>query len=68
MPKIFLIKNRLHQQQLKLLEAQNILHSKDVDQFGSFSDNSNNDEPLSLVSRKRDTEPGKCINLNMKQT
>lgn len=29
MPKIFLIKNRLHQQQLRLLESQNLLNKDD---------------------------------------
>lgn len=63
MPKIFLIKNRLHQQQLRLLESQNLLSAKDEDRLGPLSGSSNggsshhhhsNDEPLSLVSRKKD--------------
>ncbi|XP_055910056.1 transcriptional regulator ovo isoform X2 [Eupeodes corollae] len=82
MPKIFLIKNRLHQQQLRLLEAQNLLSHKDDDRlvpplspsspqkkssnlFGpssngfnryesdTSSSNTTNNEPLSLVARKR---------------
>lgn len=51
MPKIFLIKTRLHQQQLRLLESQNSLHSKDDDRLLSG-------EPLSLISRKRDNQEG----------
>lgn len=52
MPKIFLIKNRLHQQQLRLLESQNSLHSKDEDRLLSGV------EPLSLISRKKDNLQG----------
>lgn len=33
MPKIFLIKNRLHQQQLRLQESQNLLAGKDDDRL-----------------------------------
>lgn len=59
MPKIFLIKNRLHQQQLKLLESQNLLAAKDDLVFGRRDSGDSNagdglDEPLSLVSRNRD--------------
>ncbi|KFB48990.1 uncharacterized protein LOC100878345 [Anopheles sinensis] len=65
MPKIFLIKNRLHQQQLRLVEeAQKNSHvgpgggsvgvGSVVDSVGSGSDDGN--EPLSLVSRKREHE------------
>uniref|UniRef100_A0A182IYF3 Uncharacterized protein n=1 Tax=Anopheles atroparvus TaxID=41427 RepID=A0A182IYF3_ANOAO len=64
MPKIFLIKNRLHQQQLRLVEeAQKNSHVGPggggvgvsvVDSVGSGSDVGN--EPLSLVSRKREHE------------
>lgn len=59
MPKIFLIKNRLHQQQLKLLESQNLLAAKnelglgDRDDDDSHSGDAQN-EPLSLVSRNRE--------------
>lgn len=70
MPKIFLIKNRLHQQQLRLLESQNLLSVKDEDRLGplgghsggsSGSGHHSNDEPLSLVYRKKDNrESGKC--------
>lgn len=79
MPKIFLIKNRLHQQQLRLLESQNLLSSKDEDRLGSpplaasptgagpphhhhhqtHLHHIQSDEPLSLVSRKRNKETGK---------
>lgn len=61
MPKIFLIKNRLHQQQLKLLESQNLLAAKndlglgDRDEDDSHSGDGQN-EPLSLVSRNRDRD------------
>lgn len=36
MPKIFLIKNRLHQQQLRLQESQNLLAAKDEDRLGGL--------------------------------
>jgi len=61
MPKIFLIKNRLHQQQLRLLESQNLLAAKndlglgDRDDDDSHSGDGQN-EPLSLVSRNRDRD------------
>lgn len=61
MPKIFLIKNRLHQQQLRLLESQNLLAAKndlglgDRDEDDSHSGDGQN-EPLSLVSRNRDRD------------
>lgn len=70
MPKIFLIKNRLHQQQLRLLESQNLLSAKDDDRLGPLCGNDDgiihhNDhddhgisEPLSLVARKKDTDTG----------
>lgn len=70
MPKIFLIKNRLHQQQLRLLESQNLLSAKDEDRLGPLASPTaahhhhhihSNDEPLSLVWRKKDNkETGKC--------
>lgn len=73
MPKIFLIKNRLHQQQLRLVEeAQKNTHSgpgggggssvvDDAVGSGGGSEVGSN-EPLSLVSRKRehDDSAGKC--------
>lgn len=58
MPKIFLIKNRLHQQQLRLLESQNLLTAKndlglaERDDDDSHSGDGQN-EPMSLVSRSR---------------
>lgn len=59
MPKIFLIKNRLHQQQLRLLESQNLIQAKNEDRL-NIGDNSQHDhddrEPLSLVAKKRNTE------------
>lgn len=69
MPKIFLIKNRLHQQQLRLLESQNLLAAKDglaigdreSDERNSSPNRNGQNEPLSLVSRNRDREPGKLI-------
>lgn len=56
MPKIFLIKNRLRQQQLKLLESQNLLAAKEdgLALGGVHADG--HDEPLSLVSRNRDRD------------
>lgn len=59
MPKIFLIKNRLHQQQLRLLESQNLIQAKNEDRL-NIEDSSQPDqddrEPLSLVAKKRNTE------------
>ncbi|CRK87658.1 CLUMA_CG001451, isoform A [Clunio marinus] len=59
MPKIFLIKNRLHQQQLRLLESQNLIQAKNEDRL-NIGDNVQQDhddrEPLSLVAKKRNTE------------
>lgn len=59
MPKIFLIKNRLHQQQLRLLESQNLIQAKSEDRLniGDSSHSEQDDrEPLSLVAKKRNTE------------
>lgn len=60
MPKIFLIKNRLHQQQLRLLESQNSFHAKNEDRLNigdsSQQDHHDDREPLSLVARNRNTE------------
>lgn len=59
MPKIFLIKNRLHQQQLRLLESQNLIQAKNDDRLNigdSAYQNQDDREPLSLVARKRNTE------------
>lgn len=65
MPKIFLIKNRLHQQQLKLQESQNYLANKEDLVFGrsnndshvgdddNIGDGDGHNQPLSLVSRNR---------------
>jgi hypothetical protein len=62
MPKIFLIKNRLHQQQLRLLESQNLLIAKDDDRLNPLGTTSppppSNNEPLSLVSRKNNKDAG----------
>lgn len=59
MPKIFLIKNRLHQQQLRLLESQNLIQAKNENRL-NIGDGSQQDqddrEPLSLVAKKRNTE------------
>jgi hypothetical protein len=66
MPKIFLIKDRLHQQQLRLQESQNLIQAKNADQL-NIDDNSsqqqqrkhhhdNVQEPLSLVAKKRITD------------
>ncbi|XP_070491358.1 transcriptional regulator ovo-like isoform X1 [Chironomus tepperi] len=54
MPKIFLIKDRLHQQQLRLQESQNLIQSKNSEL--NIDDNNaqqQSKEPLSLVSKKR---------------
>jgi len=55
MPKIFLIKDRLHQQQLRLQESQNLIQSKSSEL--NIEENSQqrvgDKEPLSLVSKKR---------------
>lgn len=61
MPKIFLIKNRLHQQQLKLLESQNLLAAKNDLGLGDRDDDDSHsgdgqDKPLSLVSRNRERD------------
>lgn len=81
MPKIFLIKNRLHQQQLRLLESQNLLHAKEDDRLGGLSttsndhlqnrpssDSSSTEQPLSLTARKRDKNEGKqnCNNIQFR--
>jgi hypothetical protein len=63
MPKIFLIKDRLQQQQLRLLEAQNLIQTKNSDQL-NIDDNIESNtkqrvdvqEPLSLVSKKRNIQ------------
>lgn len=55
MPKIFLIKNRLHQQQLRLLESQNLIQAKNEDRL-NIGDSHDDREPLSLVAKKRNTE------------
>lgn len=61
MPKIFLIKNRLHQQQLKLLESQNLIQSKSDDSFNieynsRDCEGDNRSEPLSLVAKKQNND------------
>jgi ovo-like protein len=56
MPKIFLIKNRLHQQQLRLLESQNLIQAKNDDRLNIGDSGQDDREPLSLVARKRNTE------------
>lgn len=57
MPKIFLIKDRLHQQQLRLQESQNLIQAKNSNQLNIEDNRSNKhrgeDEPLSLVAKKR---------------
>lgn len=44
MPKIFLIKNRLHQQQLRLLESQNLLNKDDDRLVPPLSPNGRDEE------------------------
>lgn len=51
MPKIFLIKNRLHQQQLRLLESQNAIANKAGDLNAGLDQ-----QPLSLIVHKKDGE------------
>ncbi|KAG5683462.1 hypothetical protein PVAND_012740 [Polypedilum vanderplanki] len=58
MPKIFLIKDRLHQQQLRLQESQNLIQSKNnqlsiAPEEPKKSRVEDIQEPLSLVSKKR---------------
>lgn len=69
MPKIFLIKNRLHQQQLKLLESQNLLAAKNDLALGDRDDDDSHsgdgqDKPLSLVSRNRERDNNDSGKLN----
>ena len=66
MPKIFLIKDRLHQQQLRLQESQNLIQAKNVNQLNIGDSNErttskqqqreDTQEPLSLVAKKRNNE------------
>lgn len=60
MPKIFLIKNRLHQQQLRLLESQNAFQAKNENRLNigdsAQQDHHDDREPLSLIARNRNTE------------
>lgn len=66
MPKIFLIKDRLQQQQLRLQEAQHLIQAKNSDQLNiddSIERNTKQQqqrvdvqEPLSLVSKKRNIQ------------
>lgn len=53
MPKIFLIKNRLHQQQLRLQESQNLIQTKNENRLNIEQPE---DSPLSLVAKKRNTD------------
>jgi hypothetical protein len=57
MPKIFLIKNRLHQQQLRLQEQES-RKSDDKDRLNipERQDDRDHHEPLSLISRKRNNQ------------
>lgn len=50
MPKIFLIKNRLHQQQLRLNESQNATNAKS--ELGNILGDS--PQPLSLIVQRKD--------------
>lgn len=66
MPKIFLIKDRLHQQQLRLQESQNLIQAKNVNHLNIGDSNErttskqqqreDTQEPLSLVAKKRNNE------------
>ncbi|XP_018336309.1 transcriptional regulator ovo isoform X2 [Agrilus planipennis] len=53
MPKIFLIKNRLHQQQLRLLESQNAAANKNSSELGNILGNDPH-QPLPLIVPKKD--------------
>lgn len=63
MPKIFLIKNRLHQQQLKLLESQNLIQKNEEGDlniiYNPECDGSGVAGPLSLVAKKDGHGSGK---------
>lgn len=65
MPKIFLIKNRLHQQQLRLQEAES-RKSEDKNRLNIPDQSSHHiqqdQEPLSLVARKRNNQEQDNIN------
>ncbi|XP_031340062.1 transcriptional regulator ovo isoform X2 [Photinus pyralis] len=63
MPKIFLIKNRLHQQQLRLLESQNAATTKSGDILYSGGE----PQPLSLIVHKKEDRE-KEGNRDKKQT
>lgn len=65
MPKIFLIKDRLHQQQLRLQESQHLIQAKNSDQLNIEVNNErcnkkerdvDTQEPLSLVAKKRNID------------
>lgn len=56
MPKIFLIKDRLHQQQLKLLEAQKQRVDPVEESFASPVSPLSPDQPLSLIIPKNPGE------------
>lgn len=65
MPKIFLIKNRLHQQQLRLLEHQNAVQGKNDLGIEKSNDVASppSPKPLSLIVPKKD---GKNFPQNVK--
>lgn len=54
MPKIFLIKNRLHQQQLRLLENQNAAQVKNDLGIERSEVSPASPQPLSLIVPKKD--------------
>lgn len=62
MPKIFLIKDRLQQQQLRLQEAQHLIQAKNSDQLNieinneRYTKDRDVNTPLSLVAKKRNTD------------
>lgn len=65
MPKIFLIKDRLHQQQLRLQESQHLIQAKNSDQLNIEVNNErcstkerdvDTQQPLSLVAKKRNID------------
>lgn len=65
MPKIFLIKNRLHQQQLRLLESQNAASTKTGD-IGNILGGAD-PQPLSLIVQKKE-DPDKSNNEKSSKT
>lgn len=62
MPKIFLIKNRLHQQQLRLLESQNLLNKDDDRLVPPLSPNGRDEEDY-RSRREEEEQEGRSFKL-----